>query len=55
MSNENNFIYLLITETPEGEIKTVFESVVESRLIFCSTKIVQVDWFTSHNGDFWRN
>ena len=50
-SNENNFIYLLITQIPEGEIKTDFV-VVESRSIFCSSKIVylQIDWFTGYNG-----
>ena len=37
--NENNLIYLLITQTPEEEIKTVFV-VVESLSFLYSSKII---------------
>ena len=49
-SEKNLFIYL------GGDKDTVFV-VVESRLIFCSSKFVQVDCFTSYNRimiEYWR-
>ena len=51
-SNENNLIYLFITQKPEGDIKNTVFVVTESRSIFYSSKIVylQIDWFTGYNG-----
>ena len=44
-SNENNLIYLFITQTTQGGGKNTVFAVVESRSIFYSSKIVysQID------------
>ena len=34
MSNENNLIYLFITQTREGEIKTVFSNLATLNFVF---------------------